>query len=90
MYYCSKIKFKRLYNNFMKYSLIEDSKQLILKKLEESNLDNINRIEIGNVILYYKLIDDLKVKIYDIVCNLIEYFDILSNNILKNVVPRFL
>ena len=72
----------------MKYSLIEDPKQLILKKLEELRLDNINRIEIGNIILYYKLIDDLKLKIYDIAGNQIEYFDILRNNILNNVVPR--
>ena len=72
----------------MKYSLIEDPKQLILKKLEELRLDNINRIEIGNIILYYKLIDDLKLKIYNIAGNQIEYFDILRNNILNNVVPR--
>ena len=89
MYYCSKHKLKGLYNNFIKYSLIEDSKTLILKKLEESNLDNINKIEIGNVILYYKLIEDLKLKIYDAAYNQIDYFDILRNNILKNVVPEF-
>ena len=91
MYYCSKYKINGYYNNFMKFSLIEDSKQLIIKKFKESNLDQINKIEIGKVILYYKLINDLKLKIYDAACEQSNYFDIIrNNNITNNLVPDFI
>ena len=88
MYYCSKYKLKGIYNNYLKYSLIEDSKFLILKKLKESNLDELNKIQIGKVILYYKLIDNLKIKIHDTALEQYDYFDILrNNNIDKSLIP---
>ena len=90
MYFCSKYKLLGYYNNFMKYSLIEDTKNILLTKLETGYLDNINKIQIGSVILYYKLVDDLKIKIYDAACEQIDYFDILRNNNTSNIVPQFI
>ena len=91
MYYCSKYKLKGIYNNYLKYSLIEDAKFLILKRLKDSNLDELNKIQIGKVILYYKLIDDLKIKINDTIFEQYNYFDILrNNNIDKNLFTNFI
>ena len=91
MYYCSKYKLKGIYNNYLKYSLIEDAKFLILKRLKDSNLDELNKIQIGKVILYYKLIDDLKLKIHEAICEQYDYFDIIRNNNLdKNLILDFI
>ena len=92
MYLCSKYKQKGYYENYVKYSLIEDIKILIKNRLEdELNLDNINRIEIGSVILYNQESEKLKLKIYEAASCQIDYFDaIKNNNILNSNVSFFL
>ena len=92
MYHCSKQKMKGYYNNYIKYSLIEDTKNIIVKKFENNtNLDNINKVQIENIILYYQEMYNLKIKIYDAACLQAEYFDILKNNNNSNkIVSHFL
>ena len=91
IYYLLKYKLKGIYNNYLTYSLIEDAKFFIIKKIKESNLDELNKIQIGKVILYYELIGDLKVKINDTIFEQYNYFDILrNNNIDKNLIPNFI
>ena len=81
MYLCSKYKLTGYYNNYLKFCLIEDIKIMIKNRLEdELNLDNINRIEIGSVILYNQESEKLKLKIYEAACYQIDYFDVLKNN----------
>ena len=88
MYLCSKYKLKGYYNNYLKFCLIEDTKNIIKNKLvDELNLDNINRIEIGSVISYNQESEKLKSKIYEAACYQIDYFDAIknSNNLNSNV-----
>ena len=92
MYLCSKHKILGYYNSYIKYSLIQDAKNMIISKLDDlSNLDNINKVQIGSVLLYIKQCEKLKLRIYDATCQQGDYFDILkNNNISDKIVVNFL
>ena len=79
MYLCSKMKSNGYKNLYYKYILMEDIKEyLIFKDIKKSNKEIIKHIQIGKIILYYFYIDLFKIKIYDILCSQIDYFDILK------------
>ena len=92
MYLCSKHRILGYYNLYIKYSLIEDAKTMIISKLYDiSNVDNINKVQIGSVLLYIKESEKLKLRIYDAVCQQVDYFDILKNNNMNDrIVSNFL
>ena len=81
MYLCSKHKVLEYYNQYIKFSLIEDTREAMISTFEKNiNLDNIKQIQIGSVIYYLKEVENLKLRIYDATCNQIDYFDSLKNN----------
>ena len=81
---CSKFKASSHIGLYYKYLLSEDIKEYLSYKLDNSQKDKIKNIQIGSIILYYLYTDIFKMKIYDAVCNRIDYFDILKNNITSN------
>ena len=77
----SKVKTESYINLYYKYLLTEDIKDKLICKLnKKTNKDSIKYIQIGSSILYYLYIDLFKLKIYDAVCNQIDYFDNLRDN----------
>ena len=81
---CSKIKASSHLGLYYKYLLSEDIKEYLSYKLDSAQKEKIKNIQIGSIILYYLYTDIFKMKIYDAVCNRIDYFDILKNNITSN------
>jgi len=79
-------------NLYYKYLLTEDIKDNTACTLNKnSNKDSIKYIQIGSIILYYLYIDLFKLKIYDAICNQIDYFEALkSKNSKKKIIYRFL
>ena len=85
MLLCSKLKNENHKCLYYKYLLIEDIKKYLIFKLNKnSNKESIRHVQIGSVILYYLYIYLFKIKIYDAICNQIDYFDLLKNNISTN------
>ena len=80
-YLCSKIRFTSYFKLYYKFILMEDLKEYLLNGLFNNVIkhDKYFHVEVTKVILYYKYIDDLKIKIYDAAVNQIDYFDILNN-----------
>ena len=82
MYLCSKLRSSMHKDLYYKYILTEDIKEYLIFKLNKNlNKESIKHIQIGSVILYYLYIYLFKLKIYDAICNQIDYFDLLKNNI---------
>ena len=81
---CSKISCLNHKSLYYKYVLSEDIKDHLIYKLNNSNKETINHIQIGSIILYYLYIDLFKMKIYDAISNQIDYFDLLKNKIVTN------
>ena len=79
---CTKNKIIGYLNHYNKFCLMEDIKQCLIKSSnsELKSNESIRHIDIGSVILYSKLIDILKIKIYDATCNQVDYIDILRNS----------
>ena len=85
MLLCSRLKSKGHKSLYYKYLLTEDIKHYLIFKLnKKSNKESIRHVQLSSVILYYLYIDLFKMKIYDAVCNQIDYFDLLKNNITTN------
>ena len=85
MYLCSKSRCNEHKYLYYKYLLIEDIKDYLIFKLNKNfKKESIKHIQIGSVILYYLYIYLFKIKIYDAICNQINYFDLLKNNIATN------
>ena len=85
MLLCSKLKNTNHKCSYYKYLLIEDIKKYLIYKLNKNaNKESIKHVQIGSVILYYLYIYLFKIKIYDAICNQIEYFDLLKNSITTN------
>ena len=81
----SKIKVENHKDLYYKYLLIEDIQDnLIFKLKKNSNKESIRHVQIGSVILYYLYINLFKIKIYDGLCNQIDYFDLLKNSNITN------
>ena len=80
-YLCSKIRFTSYFKLYYKFILMEDLKEYLLNGLSNNVIQTNTyfHVEVTKVILYYKYIDDLKIKIYDAAVNQIDYFDILNN-----------
>ena len=78
---CSKVKASSHIGLYYKYLLSEDIKEYLSYKLDTAHSEKIKNIQIGSIILYYLYTDIFKMRIYDAVCNRIDYFDILKNNI---------
>ena len=81
---CSKIKASSHIGLYYKFLLSEGIKEYLNNKLNNSKNEKIRHIQVGNIILYYLYIDIFKMRIYDAVCNRIEYFDLLRSNITTN------
>ena len=85
MLLCSKLKNSSHKCLYYKYLLIEDIKKYLIYKLNKnSNKESIKHVQIGSVILYYLYIYLFKIKIYDAICNQIDYFDLLKSCITTN------
>ena len=85
IYLCSKNKSFRHINSYYKYILIEDIKEYLIHKLNNSsNKDSIKNVQISSPILYYLYQDLFKIKIYDAINNQIDYLDILKNNMIND------
>ena len=82
---CSKLKSEGHKNKYNKYLLTEDIKEhLILKLNTKSKKESIKHVQFGSIILYNMYINLFKLKIYDAICNQIDYFDLLKNNVTTN------
>jgi hypothetical protein len=85
MLLCSKLKSEDHKSKYNKYLLTEDIKDyLILKLNTKSKKERIKNIQFGSIILYNLYINLFKLKIYDAICNQIDYFDLLKNNVTTN------
>ena len=85
IFLCSKLKSKGHKIFFYKYLLVEDIKEyLILKLKKKSKKESIRKVQLGAIILYYLYVDIFKLKIYDSICNQIDYFDLLKSNVTTN------
>ena len=82
VYLCSKMKFNNYLKLYYKFNLMEDLKEYLLQGLLNKVIskDSYFHVEVTSVILYYKYIEDLKLKIYDATTNQVEYFEILKAN----------
>ena len=66
---------------YYKYLLMEEIKDNLIAKLnKKTNNNSIKHIQIGKSILYYLYLDLFKIKIYDAICNQIDYFEKLKDN----------
>ena len=79
---CSKIKIKEHKYMYLKYLLLEDIKEKMLDELGNKNSKDkdIKNLEIGSVIYYNNLYDNMKLKIYDALIIQINYFEIFKNS----------
>ena len=87
VYLCSKVKFLNLKQIYFKFILMEEVKEYLLEGLFNKIIekDSYFHVEVTKVILFYKYLDDLKLKIYDAASNQVDYFDILkANNQINN------
>ena len=85
IFLCSKLKPEGHKNIYNKYLLAEDIKEhLILKLNTKSKKESIKHIQFGSIILYNLYINLFKLKIYDAICNQIDYFDLLKNSVTTN------
>ena len=80
-YLCSKIKVTGHKITYLKYCLMEELKEYLVRKMNKNsnNKETIKHVQIGSVILYNSYIDTFKLKIYDAACNQIDYFETLKN-----------
>ena len=82
---CSKLKNETHRLLYYKYLLTEDIKEYLIFKLNKNtNKESIKHVQIGSVILYNLYIYLFKIKIYDAICNQIDYFDLLKNAVTTN------
>jgi hypothetical protein len=67
---------------YLKYLLLEDIKEKMLDELGNKNSKDkdIKNLEIGSVIYYNNLYDNMKLKIYDALIIQINYFEIFKNS----------
>ena len=81
-YLCIKMKFIHYKQIYLKYNLMEEIKEYLLEVLYNNIVkkDSYYHVEVTKVILYYKYIEDLKLKIFDAASNQVDYFDILRTN----------
>ena len=80
MYLCSKTKVKGHKNLYNKYLLMEDIKEYLTYQLKNNyKKESINNVQIGKVILYYLYTDLFRTKIYDVLSNQIDYFEVLKS-----------
>ena len=89
---CTKNKIVGYLNQYNKFCLMEDIKKCLLKSSSISDLNpnnSIRHIDIGSVILYNKLNEILKIKIYDATCSQVEYLDILKNSNTSSKASKF-
>ena len=85
IFLCSKLKSEGHKSKYNKYLLAEDIKEyLILKLNSKSKKETIRQVQFGSIILYNLYINLFKLKIYDAICNQIDYFDLLKNNVTTN------
>ena len=81
VYLCSQIKVNGMKMMYLKYLLMEKIKIHQLNRLIPGmTKDSISKIEIGSAIIYYRYINNFKIKIYDAVSAQIDYFETLKNN----------
>ena len=88
IYLCSKIKASKHINLYFKYLLEEDIKEHLLFKLNlNSKKESIKHVQLGTSVLYNLYLNLFKLKIFDAVCNQIDYFDLLKegNTSTKNL-----
>ena len=86
---CSKMKTTKHINLYYKYILTEDIKEYLIYKLKKnSNNESIKNVQIGSSILYYLYIDLFKIKIYDAICNQIDYFEIIKDHIINDKITN--
>ena len=92
MLLCSKSISKGHKASYNKYLLTEDIKEYLNSQLEKNTpKDSIQYVQFGKVILYYLYVELLKIKIYDSLNYLIEYYDILKNkNQSDKITEKFL
>ena len=92
MFFCSKIKSGHHLDLYYKYLLSEDIKDYLINKLNKySYNESVKHIQIGSPIIYYLYIDLFKLKIYDAICNQIDYFDKLKKQFLtEKMIYKFL
>ena len=89
MLLCSKLKRISHKSLFYKYLLAEDIKEYLIFKLNKnSNKESIKHVQISSVILYNSYTYLFKIKIYDAICNQIEYLDLLKNNVATNKITE--
>jgi len=81
---CSKLKSEGHKNKYFKYLLTEDIKEHLILRLNKSKKETIKHVQFGSIILYNLYINLFKMKIYDSICNQIDYFDLLRNNVTTN------
>ena len=82
---CSKVKNEGHKLLYYKYLLTEEIKEFLIYKLNKNtNKESIKHVQIGSVILYNLYIYLFKIKIYDAICNQIDYFDLLKNAVTTN------
>ena len=80
IYLLSIIKAENHMSLYYKYLLTEDIKDNLVTKLNKnSNKNSIKYIQIGSSILYYLYMDLFKLKIYEAICNQIDYLDKLKD-----------
>ena len=85
IYLCSKIKTIKHINLYYKYLLTEDIKEYLIYKLKKNiKNESIKNIQIGSSILYHLYQELFKIKIYDAICNQIDYFDIIKDKVITD------
>ena len=89
MLLCSKLKTTQHKYLYYKYLLSEDIKEYLIFKLNKRKKgQTIKHAQIGSVILYNLYNNLFKIKIYDAICNQIDYFDLIKNYIEKNKITE--
>ena len=80
-------KIKNIHHRYLyyKYILSEDIKDYLVNKLNRNIYnESVKYIQIGSLILYYLYMDLFKLKIYDAICDQIEYFDSFKEHFLTD------
>ena len=81
-YLCSKIKFESHKLKYLKFILLEEIEEYQCTKLNSSdsnkNKETIKTLQIGSVILYNIYCNIIKERIFEAICNQLDYFDTLK------------
>ena len=79
---CTKLKSYSFKQSYYIFVLMEDIKKYLSKRIKKNKMKlKIKNLEVSKVILYYQFVSLFKIKIYDSICTLVEYYDILRNKI---------